>query len=107
MPAREFYASLGPKDEAKVQALFGRLASKGQITNREKFKRVEGTDLFELKSHQLRFLGGFRPGGRFLIAHGLWKKKDRLSHSDIEIASRVLTQHDTREKTLSSEGTKR
>lgn len=96
MPARDFFLSQSQSDKAKLMALFKRIADMGQIRNREKFKRV-AADLWEFKSHQLRFLGDFRPGGIFVIAHGLRKKQDQLRTEDIEKARRILAEHDARD----------
>lgn len=97
LPAKQFFDGLRPEEQAKFLALFKRLAHEGRITNPEHFKSVERTGLFEFKKHQLRFLGNFRPGGRFLIAYGLRKKKDKLDREDIEKAQRILEENDTRE----------
>jgi hypothetical protein len=104
MPARDYYLSLLEKKRAKVNALFGRFAEQGVIHNREKFRRLghkaagKGAQLWEFKSFQDRFLGDFRPGKRFLIAHALCKKGDNLSQSDIERAVRILEENDLRER---------
>jgi hypothetical protein len=99
-PAREFFGTLVLSDQAKVQALFGRLAELGPkgLQNREKFKSLgrDGGDLWEFKSFQVRFLGDFRPGYRFVVAHGLVKKRDRLDRADIDRALRILGEHDQR-----------
>ena len=95
-PAREFFADLGDPDAAKVQALFNLLANTGQIRNREKFKKLcdmHGQALWEFKSFQLRLLGAFAPGGRFLVAHGLRKKKKAHSRQDLERTARILNEH--------------
>lgn len=99
MPAQEFFLSLDQVDRDKILALFARLASFGRIDNRERFKALgsKGGNLFEFKSHQLRFLGDFRPGKRFLVAHGLRKKQDSLDPSDIQVALRVLAENDRAE----------
>lgn len=93
MPARVFVMSQSTSDQAKLFALFQRLAAFGVINNREKFKKVED-DLWEFKSFQLRILGGFRPGHFFVLAHGVRKKQDHLSKADIVTARRILTEHD-------------
>jgi len=51
-----------------------------------------GGGLWEFKRYQLRFLGG-----RFLVAHGLRKKKDDLDPADIARAKRTLEDNDKRE----------
>ena len=96
MPARDFFLQLGDGDRAKVLALFNRLAQEGRINNKEKFKSLgeRGAGLWEFKSFQVRLLGDFRPGGRFLVAHGVKKKKDNLNAADIGTALRVLEEDD-------------
>jgi hypothetical protein len=79
--------------------LFKRLADNGDIASREHFKSLgkKGEGLWEFKRFQLRFLGDFRPGGRFIVAHGLRKKRDDLDPADIARAKRILDEHDNRE----------
>lgn len=97
MPAREFFLTLEQDDRDKVLALFQRLADTGRISNIQKFKSVE-PGLWEFKSFQLRFLGDFRPGKRFVVATGLRKKRDALDKVDIATAHRVLAENDAVEK---------
>src|SRR5262245_42836473 len=86
MPAREFFLALDPVDQRKVAALFQWLATEGRVPNREKFKGLgaKASGLWEFKSHQIRFLGDFRPGARFVVALGLRKKQDDLREADKE-----------------------
>lgn len=98
-PAKTFFEALSTPDQAKTLVLFRRMAEIGPsgLQNREKFKfldEVRGERIFEFKSFQLRFLGGFRPGGVFLVAHALRKKSDDLPPSALEIAARGLREHD-------------
>ena len=58
----------------------------------------EGSELWEFKSFQHRFLGNFRQNGRFIIAHALQKKSDNLPPLDIAKAVRILQENDQREK---------
>lgn len=101
--AREFFRSLGQGDKAKILALFRRLADQGYISNGENFKQLgarakgEARSFWEFKKHQLRFIGAYRPGRRFIVAHGLRKKKDDLRPSDIEKALRIMREHDEQE----------
>ena len=101
-PAKDFYEGLSSQNQAKVLALFQRLAEVGQVSNREKFKQLgpkageQGKGLWEFKSHQIRMIGDFKPGYRFFLAHGTIKKQDRLDKADIERAVRILREHDSR-----------
>ena len=100
MPAREFFEDLSPEDQAKILALFNRLAQTGRISNYENFHQLgprapgEARSLWEFKKFQLRFIGAYRPGRRFVVAHGLRKKGDDLKQSDIEKAFRIMQEHD-------------
>jgi hypothetical protein len=100
MPAREFFLALDPADQRKVAALFQWLATEGRVPNREKFKGLgtKGAGLWEFKSFQIRFLGDFRPGARFVVALGLRKKQDDLRRADVEAAARVMTENDVVER---------
>ena len=95
-PGLAFFATLDVADQGKVIALFQRLAETGRISNIEKFKNLgeKGLGLFEFKSFQIRFIGDFRPGKRFMVALGLRKKKDDLDRSDIGVAARIMAEHD-------------
>src|SRR4051794_40194305 len=107
MPALEYFKTLCIQERLKIMALFKRLADKGDIASREHFKCLgkQGEGLWEFKHHQLRFLGDYRPGGRFIVAHGVRKKQDDLKPADIARAKRVLEEHDERER-LAREGQK-
>lgn len=100
LPARPDYERLDTDRKAKMAALFQRLAEVGRINNREQFRNLgersgkRGSELWEFKRFQDRFLGDFRPGRRFLIAAYEQKKKDRLDPAVIERAVRVLAEND-------------
>lgn len=95
-PARTFFETLKPKEKAQILALFKRLADHGRIDNRQQFKRLN-RNLWEFKKFQLRFLGDYRAGGRFLVALGVRKKKDKHSRKDLEKAERILKEADLSE----------
>lgn len=104
MPARDYYLALPDKDKAKISALFQLFANRGFIQNREKFKKLgskakgKGSELWEFKSFQHRFLGDYRQKGRFIIAHALRKKSDNLPTSAIAKAVRILQENEQREE---------
>lgn len=91
MPAKDFYDNnLSDKERRKLRAPMELLAETMRVSNREHFKKIEGTEeLFEFKSHQVRLIGFFLPGGRFVLAHGIRKKQDRLSARDIRLADEI------------------
>jgi len=47
-----FYDNLDKTDKAKINKLFEVLGDHGKISNKEKFKKIEGTDFFEFKNFQ-------------------------------------------------------
>ena len=106
MPARSYYSDLPDSDKAKILTLFQLFANQGFLQNREKFKKLgskakgKGSELWEFKSFQHRFLGDYKQNRRFIIAHALRKKSDNLPASDIARAIRILQEHDQREEGL-------
>ena len=104
MPARSYYSDLPDSDKAKILTLFQLFANQGFLQNREKFKKLgskakgKGSELWEFKSFQHRFLGDYRPRSRSIIAHALQKKSDNLPTSDIARAVRILQENDQREE---------
>lgn len=86
-PTRDFLEELSAPDRRKVDHLFQMMGEKGKIANREKFKKVEGSEsIFEFKSFQIRLLCFFATGCRLVICHSAKKKRDGLSKSDIRFA---------------------
>ncbi|OIP31631.1 MAG: hypothetical protein AUK47_22170 [Deltaproteobacteria bacterium CG2_30_63_29] len=94
-PAEDFINGLPTGFESErigLFRLFEKLASTGIIRNKELFKKVEGTQLFEFKRGQLRVLCAYNPqrrGTMFLLA-GEIKKTGKLSPSTITRAQDVL-----------------
>ena len=84
---------LSGKEKAGILALFRRLADFGRIQNTQHFKKVRD-DLWEFKKSQIRLLGGFRPGGRFVLALGLKKKDDKHKPKDLKKAEKILEEID-------------
>jgi hypothetical protein len=99
--AKEFFERLAASEQAKMTALFQRLADHGSITNREQFRQLgqrakgEAKKLWEFKRFQTRMLGEFRPGRIFAIALGVTKKSDELKSSDVDKAMRILSEFET------------
>jgi len=97
-PADEFLAKLSPQDRQKVDNLFEMMGLQGEIRNKEKFKKLEGSEgLFEFKSFQIRllcFYGNGIPRKKLVISHGVKKQQDKHAKADINRATA------TREKYL-------
>ena len=47
--AETFYNQLSEQEQAKINKLFQYMGDHGRISNTEKFKKIEGTSLFEFK----------------------------------------------------------
>lgn len=86
-PAHEFLESLSEADRRKIDTLFERMGDTGRIDNREKFKKVEGSDgIFEFKSFQIRIPCCFGRGHNLYLLYGLIKKTDGLKDSEVRRA---------------------
>lgn len=87
--SQTFFDALDASDKRKLDVLFEMMGQNGEIKNKEKFKKIEGSDgIFEFKSFQIRLLCFFAGGGRLIICKGLRKKTDRHKRSDIEFAEK-------------------
>lgn len=87
-PVRVAYLDLDPRDRAGFQKSYETFASNsGKVRNKERFKKLEGTDLYEFKRFQLRLAGFFLPGKLFVICHiPKPKKRDGWRAQDIDRA---------------------
>lgn len=86
-PTYVFLEKLSTSDRRKVDHLFQLMGEKGQIKNKQRFKKLEGTDgIFEFKSHQIRLLCFFA-GNKVVICRGVRKKKDLHDEQDIRFAT--------------------
>jgi len=98
-PGFVFYRDeLNDTEKAKMLRLFNKMGEHGRIANREQFKQIEGTDLFEFKSFQIRMPCYFLPGGLVVITHGFRKKGDRTPPSEIDRATRIRQEDVARSK---------
>jgi len=97
MPAREFFYGLSERDQNGLIVLFKLFGDFGEIRNRERFKRIEGTDFFEFKRFQTRFICFMQPGGKVILTHGFTKKRDKISPEEIRKAYRIKEEHLSRE----------
>jgi len=90
-PAAEFFLGLGRSDQAKLMALFMRIADFGPSSNPEKFGDLGG-GLFEFKSFQIRMPFAYAEGERgvIVVSHGFMKKRARAPKEEIERAWRIL-----------------
>src|SRR5436190_24366791 len=91
MPAKEFYDSLSKSDQAKVNNLYRRMAEEGRISNREKFKQVEGA-LFAFKSFRVR-VSCYQNQRRWYLLHGFEKKGNDWPRGEVIRGFNLLTEH--------------
>lgn len=94
-PAKEFFLNdLDKSDKTKMQVLFDYIAATGRIGNKEKFKKIEGTDdLFEFKCHQIRMPCFWDRHGTLWITHGFKKKQDRTPEAEKTRAKEIRNSH--------------
>jgi hypothetical protein len=98
LPAKPYFDELDARMAARTLAILERLAN-GQPLNEEKFRKLEGRSLFEVKPYGHRFFGDFRPGGRFLIS---WAAAKPVRNADYDKAERLLQENDKYEATRDS-----
>jgi hypothetical protein len=95
IPGLQFLREQDARHQAQIHVLFKRLGDEGKISNREKFKRIEGTEgLWEFKAFQIRMPCYFRSGQRVVITHGFLKKSDRIRRSDLARAESIKSQYE-------------
>lgn len=85
-PAGDFLNELDDPDTAKVAAIIHILGDRGHYANPEKFKKVEGSKVFEIKSFQIRIFCFFSSDRRLVLLYGLRKKKNKHKSADIQRA---------------------
>ena len=86
-PTYDFLETLSASNRRKVDHLFQLMGEKGQIKNKERFKKLEGTNgIFEFKSHQIRLLC-FLVGSKVVICRAVMKKRDLHAEQDIRFAT--------------------
>lgn len=89
-PTTDFIDDLEASDEKKIVRLLETTADNETPNNREKFKKIEGTEhLYEFKSHQVRLPCFFDDDRIIIVTHGLKKKRDKLDKAEVERAERL------------------
>lgn len=95
-PAAEYLNGLSPSNRRKVDSLFDLMGTKGEIRNKERFKKLENSDgIFEFKSHQIRLLCFHAKTSpkKLIITHGVTKKRDKHAKADIERAEAIRSKY--------------
>lgn len=92
-PVADFLGQLTEQERGKVDVLFERLGNQGRISNKELFKKIEGTKLFEFKRHQIRLICFYTSNKRVVICHALRKKQDKHQKRDLDRAEKLRTDY--------------
>jgi mRNA-degrading endonuclease RelE of RelBE toxin-antitoxin system len=87
MLGKEYFEDLSDADRAKMQTLLERMATHGEIRNKEKF-RHEGDGFYCFKSFKRRLMCFFDRND-IVITHGFTKKRDRLDPRELDRARRI------------------
>jgi hypothetical protein len=90
---KEYFEKLNPKEKAKFDVLFKRMAATGSIKNDLQFRK-ESDEIYCFKRGQHR-LTCYRIGKTLMLIHGFRKKSDkglRLKR-EIKTAERIRTEH--------------
>ena len=90
-PAGRFLDRLADPERTKVDVIFQRLGDHGQLRNTTKFKKV-GTDIWAIKSGQIRIFCFWGPGRQLILAFGIRKKSNRHRTKDIARANDMRTE---------------
>lgn len=90
-PASDYIDTLMDKEQIPVLTLLQRLGHVGPLANPQKFKKLHGVDLYEIKSDQHRifsFYGRLQEDGRptLVLGHTYRKKTDRTRRQELDKA---------------------
>ena len=93
-PAQDYIDKLQEEEQIPILALIGRLANHGPLVNPQKFKKLHGHEIYELKSNQHRifaFFGRPHEDGRptLVLANAYCKKANRTTPQVIDKAQRL------------------
>jgi phage-related protein len=92
-PVQEFIDGLEKQDQKKVIALLKRLADHGMPANEQKFRKLKGLDIWELKSFQARIFCFFDIGKIVILTHGFSKKSNETPTEEITKAVRFQKEY--------------
>jgi phage-related protein len=88
-----FIDELDKQDQKKVVALVKRLADHGMLANEQKFHKLKGLDLWELKSFQVRIFCFFDAGRIVILTHGFSKKSNETPKEEIAKAIKLQKEY--------------
>lgn len=96
IPVFDFIERLNPVAKSKVSNTFDLLAEYGVKLGRPHIKKVEGTDLWELRilgRDSIRIFYIATSGRVFLMLHGFIKKSQKAPKKEIKVALSRLKEH--------------
>lgn len=88
-PARTFYEALDEREKAKARALFDYLSDNQTLTNTEKFRKLKGSEVWELKTTNSRFTCFFDRTNRLVVVDGFKKQRQKAPAAEIDRAEDV------------------
>lgn len=93
VPARDFLESDEVPDQDKAALLhwFRLLVQQGRISNKDRFKKLANSKIWEFRSGQIR-IGAFQSGHIWYLTHGFVKKKDRWGKQQLARAESIREQ---------------
>jgi hypothetical protein len=91
-PAEEFYETVSVPDQARLVALFHRLAETGKIFDRTKFKQVEG-DIFGFKTKSGVRISCYQQNRVWYLLHGFNKRGGNWPKGEVIRATNLLIEH--------------
>ena len=100
--ADEYYESLTKREQRKMDHLVYRMATKGVIRNKEKFRIVHKKEkIYEFKPQPHRFFCFFVVGKRIYITNGYCKQTNKVDPRELKKAISLKHQFLAEEKTRS------
>ncbi len=90
---RDFIEGLAIADKKKVVALLKRTGDHGLPVNEEKFKKLQGYDLWEFKSYQVRLMCFLYGDDIVILTHGFRKQRNKTPRTEIERALRIKKEY--------------
>ena len=93
MPAKEFLESLDKRERIKIARLFDWMLQSGKITNRQKFKKLQGdSNLWEFISIPYRVFA-YQDGNTWFLTNGFEKRTDATPPQEIKGGVEIMREH--------------
>ncbi len=90
----EFLLTLPSASQMKVIVQIEMLAQRGPTRNREKFRSIKGeSNLFEIKSGQVRIMAFYAGEGIVVLTHGFIKKSDATPENELARALNLRAEY--------------